>query len=90
MSQKVQGFMHDLIILLQEEYNSSLADSKAPGTEAQVAFNDGANLAYYHVLDLVRLQLEAFGYYNEKLGPVVPELGQPIQVLDSEVGQNVA
>ena len=77
INQELDGFLKDLAVLILEKYDESLAESKRLTAEADVAFQDGLNMAYYDVLDLIRSQLLAFGYEAAAAGIVVPELGKP-------------
>lgn len=77
MNEDLHGFLKDLFILIQEKYNGSLAEAGEPASEADVAYKQGANFAYYDVLDLIRSQLTAFGYEEAASGFPVPEWGKP-------------
>ncbi len=77
INQQLHGFLKDLVVLIQEKYDESLAESKRLTEEPEVAFQDGLNMAYYDVLDLIRSQLLAFGYEATAAEIIVPELGKP-------------
>ncbi len=77
MNEELHGFLKDLFGLIQEKYNESLLEESKPATEADAAYRRGVTFAYYDVLDLVRLQLIAFGHNEDASGFIVPEFGKP-------------
>ncbi|HYN25013.1 MAG TPA: hypothetical protein VES69_08200, partial [Pyrinomonadaceae bacterium] len=79
-NETLHGFLKDLFVLLQEKYDESLAEDSKPESEADVAYRQGATLAYYDVLDLIRSQLIAFGYEEEASEFPVPEFGKSARV----------
>ncbi len=74
MNEELSNFLSDLIKLLQEKSDQSLEEGKKSVNETDAAFQQGLNFAYYDALDLIRSQLEAFGYDAEAFGRFVPEL----------------
>lgn len=78
INQELDGFLNDLVVLIQEKYDESLAESKRAAAESDVAFQRGLNLAFYDALDLIRSQLVAFGYEDAAAKVVVPELGKSV------------
>jgi len=77
MKEELHNFLRDLFILVQDKYNESLSEELKLGAEADVAYHQGAILAYYDVLALIRSQVLAFGYSNASSEFKVPELGKP-------------
>ena len=74
MTQELQNFIQDYVTLLQEKYNQSLIKVEKSETEADAAFYQGASFTYYDALDLLKSQLEVFGYDIESFETIVPEL----------------
>jgi hypothetical protein len=62
MNQELHHFIKDYIELLQEKYNQSLIQTEQAEHETDVAFAQGTTFAYYDALDLLKAQLESFGY----------------------------
>lgn len=79
MNQELDNFIKDYINLLREKYEIALIKSQKSDLEVDAAFHQGASFTYYDALDLLKSQLEAFGYDIEKLEPIVPELGKTIE-----------
>ncbi len=78
MNNELQDFLGDIITLLQDKYNESLAAAKKTKAEADAAFEQGRYIAYYDVLELISSQLSAFGYKFPQARLIVPELGKPL------------
>ena len=76
MNDKLNGFLKDLFVIIQEMYERSLAEESEGGTEADVAFLQGESMAYYSVLSLINNQLVTFGYEEEASEFEVPILGK--------------
>lgn len=76
MSQELDCFVRDYILILQEKYNDSLTQSQEFGSEVDNAFQKGVAFAYYDALDLIQSQLEAFGYDIETISKTLPEFGR--------------
>lgn len=70
MDEQLQGFMHDLILFIQEKYNQTV-DNKDD-------FDMGRNFGYYDCLSLIESQLSAFEYELQTLKRITPELGKRI------------
>lgn len=77
MNHELQNFIQDYVTLLQEKYHQSLIKTEKYQTEADAAFYQGTSFTYYDVLDILKSQLEAFGYEIENFETIVPELGKP-------------
>ncbi|MFB2875546.1 hypothetical protein [Floridanema aerugineum] len=77
MNQELQNFIQDYVTLLQEKYNQSLIKTEKSQNEADAAFYQGASFTYYDALDILKSQLEAFGYEIESFNRIVPEFGKP-------------
>jgi hypothetical protein len=76
MNQELKNFTEDLIKIIQEKYNESLSESKKLQSEADAAYQLGLNFAYYDMLDLIDSQLTAFGFRDEVMHTIAPELGK--------------
>lgn len=70
LTKEFEGFMHDLILFIQEKYNQSM-DKKDD-------FEMGTNFAYYDCLSLIESQLNAFGYELTTIRKITPNLGNSI------------
>jgi hypothetical protein len=75
VDEELSGYLHDLVILLHDNYNDSL-QSNQPESGDEKAFRLGMNTAYYHVLTLIESQLSAFGYEPKLIGNITPFLGK--------------
>jgi hypothetical protein len=75
-NEELKNFIEDLALIIEEKYNQSLEAIRQGNSEGDIAFQQGANFAYYDALTLIRLQLIAFGYEPEDYNFKVPELGE--------------
>jgi hypothetical protein len=81
MNTESVNFIKDYVLLLQENYNESLAKINEANLKGEdSSFYQGQNFAYYAALDLIKSQLEAFGYNSKEITVVVPEFGKPATV----------
>ena len=78
MSEELKSFVNDFGALMRERYNKSLAEIETVKSETDIAFQQGANFAYYDALDLMKSQLEAFGYDVRSFSFEVPNLGKKL------------
>ena len=69
--------LKDLMPLIQEKYDNTLAPQHEGESDADYQFRNGQNFAYYDILDLIYSQLLAFEIPTQELEPIVPELGRP-------------
>jgi hypothetical protein len=74
----LHGFVKDLVVLIQERNDESLAESERPTAGLDVTFRDGLNMASYDILGLIKSQPQAFGYAGAAAGVIVPEFGRPV------------
>lgn len=81
MNRELKAFLDDLIIILQEKYNDSLTAVESDNKEDR-AFRQGCNFAYYDVLDIIELQLDALGLKDNIPHQITPTLGQEIKTRD--------
>lgn len=73
----LEAFISDLVTLIQEHYNRTLRP--LPGeTEQAQQFRLGENTAFYSVLSLIELQLNAFDLKISSGKPIAPEPGKPV------------
>jgi hypothetical protein len=79
MSEDLNNFLGDLIVLIREKYNQSLQEGQEATVEADRSFQSGVNFAYYDILELVQSQLEVFGYDTKQFGQIVPDIGKIIE-----------
>lgn len=84
MNEQLQHFLKDLITLLQDEYHHSTVLSKQSATKNDAAYYNGSALGYWHTLELIRLQLAAFGYSEEALNEILPPL-EPMFSTNSKI-----
>ncbi|WLD94500.1 hypothetical protein [Alkalihalobacillus sp. AL-G] len=56
MSEELNGYLHDLVIILHEKYNETLQNN-GKETGGDKAFRVGMNHAYYDVLAIIESQL---------------------------------
>lgn len=73
MNEELLNFLNDLIVIFQEKYNNERKKCEELNQEGESVFHQGAIFAYYDVLDIIRLQVEAFGYNLEEIGSIIPE-----------------
>jgi hypothetical protein len=79
MQDDLKYFIDDLITEIQEKYNDSLINRQgSSGSDADIAYEQGRNMAYYDVLDLIQSQMIAFGFRERLKRQIVPELGEPV------------
>jgi hypothetical protein len=78
MNRELKDFTEDLVKIIQEKYNETLTESQKVQSEGDAAFQKGLNFAYYDVLDLIDSQLTAFGFRDDVMGKIAPELGKPL------------
>jgi len=90
VNRELHNFVKVYITLLQEKYTQYLRKAEKSETEADAAFARGAIFTYYDALDLLKSQLEAFGYDLESSELIVPELGKPIEkfIVNSSYNSN--
>lgn len=67
MNKEFCNFITDYVALLKEKSEQSLAQVQSCGSDADTAFLQGANFAYYDALDLLKAQLESFDYQAESI-----------------------
>lgn len=67
MNKEFCNFIMDYVALLKEKSEQSLAQSQSYDSDADAAFSQGANFAYYDALDVLKAQLESFGYQAESI-----------------------
>jgi hypothetical protein len=84
MNDDLHNFLKDLFVHIQKMYDNSVADESKAGNEADAAYSLGTIMAYYSVLDLIKSQLNAFGYDKESSEFIVPKLG----IKDKDISQN--
>lgn len=78
MNTESVNFIKDNVLLLQEKYNESLAKINEADIKGEdSSFYKGQNFAYYDALDLIKSQVEAFGYNSNEVPVTVPEFGKP-------------
>jgi hypothetical protein len=75
MQNEMKNFMGDLIWEIQERYNESLLVPEGENSEDR-AFRNGSNFSYWCVLSLIESELIAFGFDEDKIGHIVPMLGE--------------
>ena len=78
MNEQLHHFLKDLITLVQDEYRHSVQLSEEASGKEDSAYYDGSSLAYWHVLELIQVQLAAFDYDSETLGEILPTLGKTL------------
>ena len=77
MNTESVNFIKDHALLLKEKYNESLAKINEADIKGEdSSFYKGQSLAYYDALDLIKSQVEAFGYNSKEVNLVVPEFGK--------------
>ncbi|MBE9075585.1 hypothetical protein [Microcystis sp. LEGE 08355] len=77
MNTESVNFIKDHALLLKEKYNESLAKINEADLKGEdSSFYKGQSLAYYDALDLIKSQVEAFGYNSKEVNLVVPEFGK--------------
>ena len=78
MNTESLNFIKDHVLLLQEKYNESLAKINEADIKGEdSSFYKGQNFAYYDALELIKSQVEAFGYNSKEVPVAVPEFGKP-------------
>ncbi len=78
MNTESVNFITDHVLLLQEKYNESLAKINEADIKGEdSSFYKGQNFAYYDALELIKSQIEAFGYNSKEVPVAVPEFGKP-------------
>jgi hypothetical protein len=61
------NYLRDLGYLLREKGEQTSGEIRAASTEAEKAFYDGRQVAYYEVLSLMQQQADAFGIPRSEL-----------------------
>ena len=81
MNTEFVNFIKDHVLLLQEKYNESLAKINEADIKGEdSSFYKGQNFAYYDALELIKSQVEAFGYNSKEISVTIPEFGEPINL----------
>ena len=77
MSEDLNNYLQDLVYLIKEDYNDALKNRSETKNEIQKAFNEGKELAYFGVLNLIESQLLSFfGEETELVGNIAPNPGE--------------
>jgi hypothetical protein len=83
MNTESANFIKDHVLLLQEKYNESLAKiNEADIKSEDSSFYKGQNFAYHDAIELIKSQVEAFGYNSTEFAVAIPEFGKPA-ILDA-------
>ncbi|GBF82371.1 hypothetical protein [Aphanothece sacrum] len=78
MNPESVNFIKDHVLLLKEKYNESLQQIKEANIKGEdSSFYKGISLAYYDSLELIKSQVEAFGYNSTEVKVALPEFGEP-------------
>ncbi|MBZ5213828.1 hypothetical protein ABE321_08370 [Bacillus paralicheniformis] len=78
MENDMKNFLVDLVSEIQEKYNESLNPTEGESAE-ETNYRLGSNFSYYEVLELIKNQLNSFGYSPEELGTITPLIGEKIK-----------
>jgi len=90
MNTESVNFIKDHVFLLQEKYNESLVKiNESDIKDEDSSFYKGQNFAYYDALELIKSQVEAFGYNSKEIPVAVPEFGKPA-ILDASASLNLS
>ena len=68
----MRHFLIDLINIIQDKYNESIISNN----ENEEQYMLGLNFAYYDILDVIKNQLESFGYDLSDFNNITPNIGK--------------
>lgn len=71
----MRHFLIDLINIIQDKYNESIISNN----DNEEQYMLGLNFAYYDILDLIKNQLETFGYNLSNFNNITPNIGKKIE-----------
>ena len=68
----MRHFLIDLINIIQDKYNESIISNN----DNEEQYMLGLNFAYYDILDVIKNQLESFGYDLSDFNNITPNIGK--------------
>lgn len=71
----MKHFLIDLINIIQDKYNESIISN----SDNEEQYMLGVNFAYYDILDVIKNQLESFGYNLSNFNNITPNIGKKIE-----------